>query len=290
MLKKVFVTCLLSSAFSVSVFAANFADDFEAATKLMKTGKYAEAQEALTKLSETAPTPKAADDALVYAVQAASRQKKVDDAFALAAKIKDVPVAKNCRMGLMLDNYKSVDLVKEFKDEDIGAWPENIAAEGFFKRGFAYTTTKDGANAVLDLEKAVEKSLTPHDKVRAAQILGNVYMAQIKDDEKALTAFAIAEKYPAMNGGAAYLGSLVNASVILTKQGKFEEALTKLNLIDQKQLFDYWKGTVIAAYGDVYLAKGDKEQATAKYKEALAVEKIPESLQKAIQAKLDGLK
>lgn len=289
MLKKVIVTCLLSSAMSVSVFAANFADDFEAALKLKNTGKYAEAQEAFVKLSEVAPTPQAGDDALVYAALAAARLQKFDDANAIAAKIKDAPTAKNCKMELMLDNYKSADLVAEFKDEDIGAWPEKIAAAGFFKRGSAYLTTKNLVKAESDLEKAVEKGLNPNEKVNAAQLLGIAYMND-NNDEKALAAYAVAEKYPSLNGGASFMGSLINASVILTKQGKFDEALAKLNIIDQKQTFDYWKAYVISSYGDVYLAKGDKAQATAKYKESMAVEKAPKSLLDAIQKKLDGVK
>lgn len=290
MSKLITAVLILLSAMPESVSAANFADDFAAALKLKNTGKYAEAQEAFVKLSEVAPTPLAGDDALVYAAQCATRQKKSEEAFAIAAKIKDAPTAKNCKMELMIDNYKSADLVADFKDEDIGAWPEKIAASGFYRRGFAYATTGNGAKAVADLEKAVEKGLTPNDKVNAAQILGNVYMGQIKDNEKALAAYAVAEKYPSLNGAASFLGSIVNSSLILMKQGKFDEALAKLNMIDQKQIFDYWKANVIATYGDVYLAKGDKTQAAAKYKEALAVEKAPKSLVDAIQKKLEGIK
>jgi tetratricopeptide (TPR) repeat protein len=274
---------------SVSVFSANFADDFEAAVKLKNTGKYAEAQAAFIKLSEVAPTPKAGDDALVYATQAADRQKKLDEAFAIAAKIKDAPTSINCRMDLMINNFKSADLVKEFKDEDISAWPETIAAAGFYKRGCAYLTAGDNVKAAADLEKAVEKGLNPTDKVNAAYMLGIAYKNN-KEDDKALVAFAIVEKYPTQNGGASFMASLINASVILTKQGKFDEALAKLNIIDQKQTFDYHKANVIASYGDVYAAKGDKAQASAKYKEAMAVEKAPKSLVDAIQKKLDGIK
>ena len=289
MLKKVMVTCLLSSAISVSVFAANFADDFEGAVKLMNSGKYAEAQEAFIKLSEVAPTPQSGDDALAYATRSASAQKKFDEALAIAAKIKDVPLSKKWRMEIMLADFKSPDLIKEFKDEDIGAWPEKIAFDGFFKRGFAYMVTGDGVKAAADLEKAVEKGLTPDQKVAAAEMLGNVYMSQIKDDEKALAAFAVAEKFQ-LNGRSSFMGSLISASVILTKQGKFDEALAKLNIIDQKQAFEYWKANIIASYGDVYAAKGDKAQASVKYKEAMAVEKAPKSLLDAIQTKLDAVK
>jgi tetratricopeptide (TPR) repeat protein len=289
MMKKVLVTCLLSSAMSVPVFAANFADDYEAALKLKNTGKYAEAQAAFVKLSEVAPTPQAGDDALVYAVQAASRLQKFDEANAIAVKIKDAPTSKNCRMELMLDNFKSADLVAEFKDEDISTWPEKIAAAGFYKRGCAYLTAGDNVKAAADLEKAVEKGLNPTDKVNASYMLGIAYKNN-KDDEKALSAFAVVEKYPTQNGGAAFMASLINASIILTKQGKFDDALAKLNIIDQKQTFDYHKANVIASYGDVYAAKGDKAQASAKYKEAMAVEKAPKSLLDAIQKKLDGVK
>jgi tetratricopeptide (TPR) repeat protein len=193
-------------------------------------------------------------------------------------------------MRLMLDNFKSIDLVKEFKDEDIDSWPENIAAEGFFSRGFAYATAKDGAKAAADLEKSVEKALNPQDKLKASQMLGNVYLGLLKDDEKALAAFALAEKYPALDGGAAFLGSITSAANILSKQGKHDEAIAKLNMIDQKRIYDYWKANVIAAYGDAYLAKGDKTQAAAKYKEALAVERAPKSFLDSIQKKLDGIK
>ena len=68
--------------------------------------------------------------------------------------------------------------------------------------------------------------------------------------------------------------------------------MTKLSDAELSTLIAKQAGQVLLQLRESYgvLDAGDKEQATAKYKEALTVEKIPESLQKAIQAKLDGIK
>jgi tetratricopeptide (TPR) repeat protein len=256
---------------------ASFSDDFGAALALYNKKEYPQTQEAFVKLAETAPTPKSKAECLGYAALSLGRQKQYDKAMELAQTIAVKPISIACRMEIMLGDGKYKELIEAFKDEDIGAWPDYCIHKGFYHRGTAYRLSGQPAAAAKDLEKAIENSVTADwFQVMALDELGGVYLA-LKEDQKAIDAYRKVLSFPAYKGVYTYLDAVLSLTGILTRQGKFDEALTELHKLDPAQLSGNWKFLTLKAYGDIALAQGKKDEAVVRYKEALNVTGVSQS-------------
>lgn len=248
---------------------ADYAADFKAALDLFGKGKNQEAQEAFVKLADSAPAPDSKAECLSYAAYGLGKMKKYDEAIALAKKIEVKPISINCQMGIMLENQKFKELVEAFKDEDIDSWPEGSRGEGFFRRGSAYSRLKDYEAAVKDMEKSVGCKLDERSKAAFQIGLGSNYV-MLKNDEKALDAFLKAQAASG-NGRSHFYTSTIARAGILSGQKKFDEALADLQKIDISKAIGYWKFESLKAFGEVYEAQGKKDEAIAKYREAIGV-------------------
>lgn len=248
---------------------ADYATDYKAALDLYGKGKNQEAQEAFVKLADSAPAPDSKAECLSYAAYGLGKMKKYDEALALAKKIEVKPISINCQMGIMLDNLKFKELVEAFKDEDINSWPEDSRGLGFFRRGSAYSRLKDYEAAVKDIEKSVECKIDGRSKAAFQIELGNNYVL-LKDDQKALDAFLKAQAASG-NGRSHFYTSTIARAGILSGQKKFDEALADLQKIDISKAIGYWKFESLKAFGEVYESQGKKDEAIAKYREAIGV-------------------
>ncbi|MEI6422308.1 MAG: tetratricopeptide repeat protein [Lentisphaerota bacterium] len=275
MLKKtIFVG--IGAFFAINLWA-DFTADFQAAVKLYNEQKNTEAQVSFAKLAEVAPSPKEKAESMAYAALCLNRQKKYDDAIGLANKIEIKPVSINCRMDIMFENNRSKELVDAFKNEDISAWPDYCIHNGYYKRGMAYRSCGDAANAAKDLEKAVESAKTDERKMISLSDLGDVCRT-LKDDQKALDAYQKASAMSGWKGFYAHYNAVINGADILSRQGKYDEALAELQKIDLPKAEGYWKFQSLKAYGSFYELQDKKDEALAKYKEALGVEKLSEKV------------
>lgn len=271
MLKKIIIagvgTCLSF------VVMADYASDYKAAMDLYSKGKSQEAQEAFVKLADTAPAPENKAECLGYAADSLGKLKKYDEAMALARKIEVKAISMNTQMGIMFDNGKFKELTEAFKDEDISVWPEDYRGLGFFRRGSAYSKLKDYESAVKDLGKSVDCKLDDRAKAAFPIELGNNYL-MLKDDQKALDAFlrAQTESNKGGSGRAHFYISTIARVNILVRLGKYDDALADIQKIDMsKAPAGYWKFQSLKTFGEVYEAQGKKEEAIAKYKEAIVV-------------------
>ncbi len=268
MLKKMIIagvgTCL---SFGVM---ADYASDYKAAMDFYSRGESQSAQEAFVKLADAAPAPVSKAECLSYAADSLGKLKKYDEAMTLAKKIEVKPVSINTQMGIMIDNGRFKELMEAFKAEDISAWPEAYRGLGFFRRGSAYSKLKDYEAAVKDLGKAVEFNLDERSKAAFPIELGNNYL-MLKDDQKALDAFLKAQSASNKGGvGRAhfYISTIARAD-ILVRQGKLDDALADMQKIDISKALGAWKYQSLKMLGEVYEAQGRKDEAIAKYKEAI---------------------
>ena len=287
MLKNIFAVFLVSYTMSISVFAANFADDFKAAKKLMKSRKYGESQKAFIKLSEAASKPASRDSALLCAAQAAVAQKKFDEAYAIAAKIKNPVILKSCRMEIMYKNRKYSDIVKEFKDEDIDLWPKNLRAKNYQFRAYAYIKCKNGEAAEADLNKIIE--LGEQNKWLAMLYRGNNYLKALKDERKAADCL----KQLAKEGPKFYWvtgDGLTKAVELLSKQKRFDEALQLLKRYNIDKLKGFWQARILGNYAKIYAAQGKKAEAVATYQKALAIKGLAKWQTTIFQKEIKKLK
>ncbi len=99
--------------------------------------------------------------------------------------------------------------------------------------------------------------------------LGNVYRNLLKDDARALAAYR--ETYQTWN---LYkrLAAAIEASGILARQNKLDEALAELKTIElDKVTIPDWRGSLLAAYASILTKQGQKADAIAKFNEVLGI-------------------
>jgi tetratricopeptide (TPR) repeat protein len=276
--------------FILSMIAlADLPGDFQAAVELYNKKDYPKAQEAFMKASETAPTPKSKSECLAYAASSLSRQKQYDQAMELAFKIPVKPMAANCRMGIMLDNGKNKELIEAFKDEDVGAWQDYIIHHGYYNRGTAYRLAGKSEAALKDLEKAVETSnTTGFFQTRVLSDLASVY-ASLKQDDKALEAYRRILAAPEYKGLYTYFGAAFNASTMLIKQGKYDEALAEIKKLDPLPASGTYKIQALEIQGDIYAAQSKHDDAKSRYNDALKTEGISKGDAERINNKISAL-
>ena len=277
--------------FPALTIAADFPGDFKSALELYNKKEYAQAQEAFLKLAEAAPTPKSKSECLAYAASSLGRQGQYDRALELAKKIELKPVSINCQMEIMLENKKYKELVAAFGNEDISSWPDWIIHRGFYNRGTAERLAGNLEAAAADLEKAVENSDTAGQfQVQAAHELAGVCRA-LKNDVKELAAHRVVLS---QKPGRIYIyyPSCLAAAGILLRQGKHDAALAELKLFDPLPSDGPtapYKARALELAGDINAARGMKDEAFAKYREALKIKGISQKDTEQLNKKIDAI-
>ena len=76
---------------------------------------------------------------------------------------------------------------------------------------------------------------------------------------------------------------------ILTRRGRFDEALAALRLADIERLKGYWRGSLLLAVGETLSAGGQKDRALATYRALLADESVQSNHRKAAGEAIKGL-
>ena len=258
---------------------ADFADDFQAAKKLLDGRDYPAAQQAFARLAASAPNDHGKAWSLCYAAIALGRQKQYDEAIELAKSIGSRPMAAYAQMEIMGMNRRHRELIAAFREEDVAAWPDQINYKGFFLRGVAYATVRDHQEGIKDLERCVDLSGSDSMvKLDALNRTAALWRAS-EDDAKAMEtykkAFAIYDEQLRWKGKWLYPQALLGATRILMSQGKYDEAkamLAKFSVNPSRDKRGPWDFLVLEAYGDIALAQGKGDDALAKYRDAIAIE------------------
>jgi hypothetical protein len=223
-----------------------------AASALARAGKDAEALKAYTKLADKVPlSDRLKADVLEKASLCAGRLKDYDRAMQLAKSIPVKPLAIRRQMQLMLEQKQYAALLDAFTKKKMGGrsfhlsfvYPEqeDLMADLYYYRSLAHVHSNDLAAAEADLRIMNDKrtQLTYrsgeaiHDRVWLR--LGEFYRTQLKDDDRALDAYAkVCDRTtwafwgrppkPAARGADETLVTATKAaSEILRKRGKLDE-------------------------------------------------------------------
>lgn len=284
MLNRIIVVGLVLSL--CGAVLADYVLDRQAAMALVKSGKYEEAKAAFVKMAEGKVTDFQKSDALEQAALCAVRLKKYDEAIDLAEQVPLEPVSKSVRMRILMSRRKWRELIDAFKDENMAAWPDSVAGDGFHLRGQAHSLLKHGKAAEADLTKALDYLADNFARARVWLDLGNNYRDNLKDDGQALKAYAQTVELNPGHGSWVYLTAVTSSSVILSRQKEFDEALKVLDAVDTAKLRGYWRGAVLAARGEVFAARGKTAEALARFREALRVEGIPDHGKRAWEKRI----
>lgn len=256
------LTCMLAV-----MALADYPADRKAAADLMNAGKNEEALAAFLKMAGGAEvTPVQKSDAVEQAVLCAINLKKYDQAGELIKQLGDTPAAKISKMRLLMAQREWQAVVDQFKDENLSAWPAEYVGEAFAGRGKCALFVQNGELAAKDYAKAADNLTEPNSLGLALIGLGDAFQL-LKDDARALEAYR--KVYKASTQYKACTAA-VYAAGILKRQGKLDEAIRELDLIDIKQLVpsdirDMW----LIEYADTLAKQGKKAEATAKYQAAL---------------------
>lgn len=278
---------------------ADFADDFQAARKLLGRRKYADAEQAFLKLAASAPNAHGKAWSLSYAARALGLRKQYAKAVDLAKTIEPKSMADYTQMEVMAANRKPKDLIAAFKNENIAAWRDAINYKGFFLRGAAYASVGDRKAAVKDLDQCI--GLCGSDAWVELEALNRVAALHVAlgDDAKAMAAyekvFALFDKNPRRKGRWLFPQALLGAARIRLKQGKYDEAKALLARFKErprprkgKRVRSAWDFLVLETYGDIAAAQGNKAEALAKYRDAVTI-KTHKSYVKRVEEKIEAL-
>jgi len=258
---------------------AGFAEDFQAARKLFDGKAPQAAHEAFAQLAEAAPNAHGKAASLSYAARALGRRQQYGQAIELAKTIDAAPMSAYTQMAIMAAGRKHGELVAAFREEDIAAWPDRINYRGFFLRGGAFSAEGDRQAAVKDFEQCVE--LAGSDAWVKLEALNNAAALHhvLGDDAKAMDvyrqAFAVYDESPNRKGRWLYPKALLGAAQILTGQGKHDEAraiLAKFSVKPEADQRGPWDFLVLEAVGDIHAARGERDAALAKYREAVGID------------------
>lgn len=257
---------------------ADFAEDFREAKTLFDRKDYQAAHQSFVKLAADAPNDHGRGACLSWAAIALGRQEQVDQAIELAKTIKPKPLAAYTQMEILSDNKKHEQLIAAFNEENIAAWPDRINYKGLFLRGAAHSAVKDRQAAIKDFQQCVD--LAGSDlwvKLEALNNLGALYrdLDNAKAMETYQKAFSIYDTEPNRKGRWLYPYAILAATRILIDQRNYDRALATLAKFDdrpQNKTRGPWEFLVLEAYGDIFVEQGKKNDALAKYRDAVTID------------------
>jgi hypothetical protein len=167
-------------------------------------------------------------------------------------------VRKAAQMQNLLANFKATEVVKQFAAEDITKWPFWKRGDGFHARGRAYSIAKNGEKAETDLSAALDfiGDLRTRETVLLVQAQNREL--NLKNDETAQQAYEAILSGKTHLGGADEFSALQGLARILTRKGRFEEALAVLNRADLTKLQGVWKDNLLKSVEAVKQAQNTR--------------------------------
>ena len=269
---------------------ADFLEATRAAQALTFKGKHAEALAAYTAAAGGKITDLQKSAALESAASYARLLKKHDVAAELAARIPIEAVKKTVLILNLLDQAKAPQVIEQFGREDISTWPFWKRGDAFFARGRAHTIAKLGKEAEADLVRALEWSGDPRVRDSIRQTIGSNRENNLKDDTAALTTYREIIEGQKQLGSADQYTAVQGIARILSKGGKFDEAIAALNKVEIAKLRGVWHGNLAASLGDTLLAAGRKAEAIAAYQSIIADDTVDARQRKIAEEKIASMK
>ncbi|MCB1225090.1 MAG: DUF4838 domain-containing protein [Verrucomicrobiales bacterium] len=149
------------------------------------------------------------------------------------------PVKKTARMRHLLATGKAAEVVTEFGNDD--SWPFWQRGEALLARGRAYSAIKNGEAADRDLTAALPWISDAKTRQAASVAIGRNRESNLNDMDGALKAYQAVIEGRDRLGGADEYSALQGLARVLTKQGRFEEALAALNRANPEKLQGTWR-------------------------------------------------
>jgi hypothetical protein len=165
-------------------------------------------------------------------------------------------VKKTAQMQHLLALAKAPEIIAQFANEDFSKWPFWKRGAGYHARGYAYSITKAGDKAEADLSAALPWTSEPRTRDALLFALGQNRERNLKNDEQALTAYQAIVADRTHIGGADEYAALQGIARILTRRGKFDEAVSALNRAEPEKLRGVWRDNILKSISEVQKARG----------------------------------
>ncbi|MCB1278441.1 DUF4838 domain-containing protein [Prosthecobacter sp.] len=178
-----------------------------------------------------------------------------DAADAIIERIPVEAVKKSAQMQSLLAKTKAPEVIAQFAGEDIAKWPFWQRGAGYHARGRAYFITKTGDKAESDLHAALEWTSEPRARDAILLALGQNRERNLNADDKALEAYHAIIEGRSRIGGADEYAALQGIARVLTKKGRFDEALAALNRADPEKLQGVWRTNILKSIEEVNAAR-----------------------------------
>ncbi|MBK8094240.1 MAG: DUF4838 domain-containing protein [Verrucomicrobiaceae bacterium] len=164
-------------------------------------------------------------------------------------------VRKTAEIQHLMANFDAVQIMAKYGNEDIMKWPFWKRGDGFHARGRAYFVTHDGAKAEADFSAAVEWISDPRARDTAMLRLGLNREMHLHDDAKTLAAYQAVIEGKTQLSSSDDFSALLGVSRLLTKLGRYDEALAALNKSKPDKLQGISKTNVLKAIEAVKAAR-----------------------------------
>lgn len=250
-----------SHSFDADPGVTDFVIAFRGAEKLLQQRQYEEALAAYLSLAGGESSDYQKSAALEQASATARALKDLGKAAELAARIPIETVRKTAQMQNLLAEQKAVELIASFGSEDLGTWPFRERGDASFVRGRAYATTRAGTEAVADYTRALAFTGDPRARKGILLALGQAQEHLLGNDTAALSAYRAIFETLSNIGGADEFAAVQATARILTRQGKYDEALNALARINTEKLSGTWRDSTLLARAGTLATAGKREEA-----------------------------
>jgi uncharacterized protein DUF4838 len=188
-------------------------------------------------------------------LEQAARLSKAD-AAPIIERIPVAAVKQSAQMQHLLATGKAPEIITQFANEDFSKWPFWQRGAGYHFRGQAYYLTKAGDKAEADFSAALPWVGEP--RTRDALLLAQAQNRErnLQNDDQALAAYRAVIVDRANIGGADEYAALQGVARILTRQGKYDEAMTTLKRADLEKLQGVWRENILKSIAEVQKARG----------------------------------
>ena len=260
------------------------------ADALARKRKYSEALAAYLALAKgDKVTDLQKSEALQLAARCARSLREPARADKLAGQIPIDAVAKTVRMENLLGQRKHDAIIEQFGKEDLSQWPFWQIGAGAFVRANAYMVKKAGDKAEADLRTALAYTSDPRIRINILAAMGANREMNLKDENAALEAYRKNYESKKSIGGADEFRSVDRAARILTRQGKFDEALDALRRANTDKLRGWWKHAMLLSRANTLAAAGRTNEALAAYRQVVADKRAHVIHRRAAQKAMEKL-
>ena len=275
-----------SHAFEIDETITDFLIEYTVAAKLKRSRKYAEA---LSQFVALADNDGVSDDqksrALAEASACAGLAGDEDKAMQLASQIPLQSIAEIAKMETLARQKNWDAIVEQFGDEDLIKWPFTEVGAASAIRGKAFHAAKIGLKADEDFQLALEFTSDARAHMSILSAMARNRESVLKDDNLALETFRRIAASTTNIGSAGYYSGLQGAAKILTKQGKFDEAMSILNQVEAGKLGGSWAPSMLFSHAETLAAAGRSDEALKIYQAVIKHDSTAKNLRdKAEQA------